>query len=302
MIRNRVASRPNGALKQASRALLLPVLLLASVFGTTAGAWGHEGHRQITVRALDGLPVELAPWFRSARDFVSEHAIDPDLWRVLELESALGPEGPNHFLNIDALDEPPPYTGVPRDRAAFVARYGQARAEAAGRLPWRALDLYARLVAAFRTGARSGSPADVQLLSAVLGHYVEDAFVPFHAVSNHDGQLTKQAGIHSRFESELLRRYRTRLTLPPVKAARVDDVAAFLFAALADSAALAPRVLAADQAARRGRPAYDGPYYAAFFAGVRPVLEERFARSADAVASLILSAWHDAGRPALRNR
>jgi alkylated DNA nucleotide flippase Atl1 len=285
-------------------AKVLTAVLIASLVvlePARPAAWGQDGHRTITLRAVEGLPPGVQPWFAPVKAFISEHSVDPDLWRVLDLRSDLGVEGPNHFLNIDALDEPPPYTGVPREHRAFVARYGASRAERVGRLPFRAMELYDALVGELRdAGARrSGSPANAQYLAAVLAHYVEDAFVPFHAVSNSDGQQTRQSGIHARFETELLRRYGSRLALSPARAARIDDVREFLFATLAESARLAPDVLEADRAARAGRTGYNAAYYAAFFTGTRLVLERRVQGSVDAVASVLLTAWEAAGRPAL---
>src|SRR6476469_5664896 len=112
-------------------------------------AWGMDVHRWITRRALDNMPADLGPFFQAKRDFISEHSADPDLWRVVGLKGSLGEEDPNHYLDIDALDEPVPFTKVPRDLAAFIDRYGPERAAKMGRLPWRAEEVSTRLVAAF---------------------------------------------------------------------------------------------------------------------------------------------------------
>src|SRR5262245_66344600 len=93
-------------------------------------AWGMDGHRFLTKRALDGLPPSLKPFFDARREFVSEHSADPDLWRVVGLKNDFGNEDPNHFLDIDALDDTPPFTHVPHDWTAFVAKYGHSRAMA----------------------------------------------------------------------------------------------------------------------------------------------------------------------------
>jgi hypothetical protein len=282
-------------------------IVFAWLLITSAGshAWGLEGHRSITSRAVDGLPADLRRAFAPHRDFLSEHAIDPDLWRLLDLRGALGTEDPNHFLNLDALGEPPPFTNVPRDRTMFIARYGRQQADRAGRLPWQAADLYARLVEALEAAgsARDGSrDLHVRFFAAVLAHYVEDAFVPFHAVRNHDGQQTGQNGIHARFETDLPARFGAQIRLAPVAPRRIPEVTEFMFQTLAESAQLAGPVLDADRMARGGRRQYDRSYYDRFFAEVRPVIERRMGEAASAVASLILSAWEDAGRPQLVRR
>ncbi len=48
-----------------------------------------------------------------------------------------------------------------------------------------------------------------------------------------------------------------------------------------------------------GRELYDDQYYQAFFAAVRPELEQQLEEASGAVASLITRAWEQAGRPAL---
>src|ERR1700730_10100950 len=83
-------------------------------------AWGMEIHRLLTRRAIDGLPPELKPFFAVQRDFIIEHSIDPDEWRVVGLSGTLGEEAPNHQLDLDALDDPPPFRNVPREWNAFV--------------------------------------------------------------------------------------------------------------------------------------------------------------------------------------
>src|SRR4051794_1401150 len=113
-------------------------------------AWGLDVHRWLTGRAIDGLPEPLKTFFAVRRDFVTEHTADPDLWRIVALKSDFGDEDPNHFLDIDDLGEGAPFAHVPRTWNALVAKYGIARANKVGRLPWRSDELYTRLVAAFR--------------------------------------------------------------------------------------------------------------------------------------------------------
>jgi hypothetical protein len=236
---------------------------------------------------------------------VVEHSVDPDLWRVVGLRGSRGDEPPNHFLDIDGLDEPPPFTGVPREWDRFVARYGEERANRMGRLPWRVEEIHALLVTAFSeigTGRAPYAADNALYLTAVLAHYVEDAHVPFHAVLNYDGQLTGQRGIHSRFETELVLRYLDTWTLGPVAVRPVPNVREDIFARLVEGQALVDAILAADRRASAGRELFDDAYYRAFAADVRPIVERRLGESVSTVVSMVVAAWSEAGKPELPKR
>ena len=283
-------------------AVLLVACLVAFWPLSGVQAWGLDVHRFITRRALDNLPPELKPFYDVQREFIVEHSVDPDMWRIVELRSARGLEDPNHFLDIDGLDEPRPFTNVPREWDAYIARYGEERANRMGRLPWRVEDIYNLLVARFRDVSKGtpGYAADnARYLSAVLAHYVEDAHVPFHAVLNYDGQATNQRGIHSRFENELIMRNLSSLKLTPVKIQPFSDVREFIFARLVEGEALVGGILDADRKAAAGREFYDDAFFATFLTGARATAERRVSEAASGVASAIVSAWIEAGRPVL---
>src|SRR5687767_10350812 len=273
------------------------------VFPVKTGAWGMDVHRLITTRALDGMPPEIKPFFAAEREFIIEHSVDPDLWRIVDLRSERGEEPPNHFLDMDFEEgSKPPFTNIPRDYDAYVQKYGAGPAARYGRLPWRAEDVYHRLVASFRDIGKANAPfaADnARYTLAVLAHYVEDAHVPFHAVLNYDGQLTNQRGVHARFETDLVLRNEKSLKLAPVKAVVIPGFREYMFRTLIDSQALVEAVLAADLKATQGREFYDDAYFDVFLRGARATVERRLSEAASGVASAALSAWTEAGKPVL---
>ncbi|HUR19639.1 MAG TPA: hypothetical protein VMZ90_02440, partial [Vicinamibacterales bacterium] len=170
------------------------------------------------------------------------------------------------------------------------------------RLPWRAEEVYNRLVAAFRDIGKPTAPyaADnARYAMAVLAHYVEDAHQPFHAALNYDGQLTNQRGVHARFETELVLRSEKKLALAPVKPVVISGFRDYIFKTLVDSQALVEGILAADLKAAQGREFYDDAYFDALFKGSRATMERRLSEAASGVASAALSAWTEAGKPAL---
>jgi len=84
-------------------------------------------------------------------------------------------------------------------------------------LPWREAEEFGNLRRAFEEFKREApyTTSNVTLFSAVAAHYIQDAHQPFHATDNYDGQQTGNAGIHSRFERDLIERYESRLKLTP---------------------------------------------------------------------------------------
>jgi hypothetical protein len=270
---------------------------------TVMRGWGMDVHRLITGKAIDGLPKELSPFFAPERAFISEHSVDPDLYRVMDLKGARGEEPPNHFLDLDFEEgSTPPFLNVPREYDAYVAKYGIGPATRYGRLPWRAEEVYNRLVAMFRDMGKPNVPyaADNAVyLVAILAHYIEDGHVPFHGSLNYDGQLTNQRGIHSRFETELILRDPSVWKWRPVVITPIPNFRDFMFKTLVDSQQLVTPVLSADLKAADGREFYDTAYFDAFQKGAGPVAERRLNEAASAVASAIVSAWSDAGKPAL---
>lgn len=267
------------------------------------GAWGMDVHRLITERAIDGMPPEIKPFFAADRAFIAEHSVDPDLWRIMDLRGDRGDEPPNHFLDMDFEEgSTPPFSNIPRDWEAFVQKYGAGPANRYGRVPWRAEDVYNRLVASFRDMGKGTVPyaaENARYAMAVLAHYIEDAHQPFHAALNYDGQLTNQRGIHARFETDLVLRNQQSLKLAPVKAVVIAGFRDYMFKTLLDSQALVESVLAADLKAAQGREFYDDAYFAALFKESRATLERRLGDAASGVASAALSAWVEAGKPSL---
>jgi hypothetical protein len=270
-------------------------LVLIAVSGSPrpAAAWGFDVHKFIMARAIVLLPPEIRPFFQKYEPSIVERAIDPDLWRTVGwLE-----EPPRHFVDMDAYG-PYPFKALPHDHAEAVKRYGAAFVEKNGTLPWRAEEIYKKLVEAF-TQKTPYARDNIKLFAPVLAHYCADAHQPFHAALNYDGQLTGQWGIHSRFETELFERYQSRLQLAPVSPQAITSSREFMFDALTASFPYVQAVLDADKAAVAGRELYDDAYFEQLFGRVKPILEKRLSDSIAGVAAIINAAWVEAGRPAL---
>jgi len=268
-------------------------VVAAIVTPRPATAWGIEVHKFIMARAISLLPSEIRPYFHKYEAGIVEHAGDPDLWRTV----GWAEEPPRHFVDMDAYG-PYPFKELPHDYNEAIKRYGQDFVLKNGTVPWRAEEIYKKLVEAF-TQKAPYSRENIRLFSSVLAHYLADAHQPFHAALNYDGQLTGQWGVHSRFETELFERYESKLHLSPTLPAAVGNPREFVFGALTTSFSLVQPVLDADKVAVGSREFYDDEYFDRFLAGTKPILEKRLSESIAAVAAFIRDAWVEAGRPAV---
>ncbi len=285
------------------RLLAAGVATIVLVGVSSLQAWGLDVHRMITGHAIDRLPAEIKPFFIDHKAFIAERSVDPDLWRVMDLKSVWGDEPPNHFLDIDFEEgTKPPFANVPRDYDEYVKKYGIGPTTRYGRIPWRAEEIYNRLVTTMADIGKPNLPFagdNARYLVAVLAHYIEDAHQPFHGALNYDGQITNQRGIHSRFETQMVMRNAQAWKWTPEPVTHITDFKAFMFQTIIDSQQLVETVLAADLKATEGREFYDDAYFAMLLKGAGPVAERRMNQAATAVASAVYSAWIDAGKPAL---
>jgi hypothetical protein len=278
--------------------LVAAALLAASLVPAPASAWGFAGHRYIMSRAIDLLPPDLKPFFDHYRDEIVIRVVDPDLWRNVGWE-----DDPNHFVNFGAKEFGAyPFTDLPREYGAALEKFGAATLKRDGLLPWREAEEFGNLRRGFEGFARNAAyaPGDVILFAAVASHYMQDAHQPLHASNNYDGQLTGNNGVHSRFERDLIERFQSRLTVVPAPPSPIHNVRDAAFDALLASYQLVDPILRADTEAIAGKDAYDDDYFEKFFVKVRPLLEQRLADAITATASLIVGAWEQAGRPALK--
>jgi hypothetical protein len=273
-------------------------VLLVLARPAPASAWGFEAHRFVMDRAIALLPDGLRPMFEKHRALVVERAIDPDTWRTAGFEA----EAPNHFLDIDWSGYGKhPFTELPRDYTAAIAKFGRGRVDQNGTVPWRTEEYFGNLRRAFESYSRRGAfgSFDIMFFAAWLGHYVSDAHVPFHAVENYDGQMSNQHGIHARFEAIMFERYRDRLTIAPAPARPIPNPRDFIFDVIIEGSQMVAPILEADLQAIGSRDVYDEAYYEAFFRASRAVMERRLNQSITAVAGAITGAWEAAGKPPL---
>src|ERR1044071_721971 len=122
--------------------------------------WGFYGHKRINYYAVFLLPPEMMQLYKPNIDFLTEHAVDPDMRRY-----AIAQEGPRHYIDIDHYGEYP-YADLPRKWNDAVAKYSEDTLNKYGIVPWWLQTMLHRLTEAFKEKNQSR----ILKLSAEIGH------------------------------------------------------------------------------------------------------------------------------------
>ncbi|MEW5740367.1 MAG: hypothetical protein AB1938_15670 [Myxococcota bacterium] len=262
--------------------------LTTLLFPALALAWGFDGHRKLSSMMQDPLPANscLRQWL-SARQTadLQDSSCDPDRWRYTSAGAAYDPnEWPRHFLEVDWVN---PITDYPRDYDAVIARVGSLNATRNGTVPWRVEELYRRLVDDFR----SRDTSRILTTAFILSHYVTDAFSVLHDTKNSD----PNNGLHARWESDMLQ---SSANLNGVATAAVGyygtvgraDPINNIFDIILVGNGLVNTLIAADSSSTTT---------AQLYAATRELTARRWGDALTLLASLLWTAWAEAGSPEL---
>jgi hypothetical protein len=263
-------------------------------------------HEKINYHAVFLLPPQMMILFKPNIGFLSEHAVDPDKRRYM-----VASEGAHHYLDIDHYGKYP-FPGLPRDYKMAIRKFSADSLQAYGIVPWWIQIMAGRLTRAFREKDKQA----ILKNAAELGHYIADAHVPLHVCSNHNGQLTRQQGIHAFWESRVPELFaESDWDFFIGKAVYIPDLSAFIWARILESAAAADTVLRCEKEIseqfrpdqkyafedRRGRiiKQYSTAYSILYENRLNHMIERRMRQSIFAVASCWYTAWVNAGQPPL---
>ncbi|MFO0722711.1 MAG: hypothetical protein U1E65_02930 [Myxococcota bacterium] len=264
--------------------LRLAGALVALLPSSGAWGWGDQAHALVAGAAYNLLENQCLSELYYANDqALIQAALDPDAWRDTDPD-----EGARHFLDIDAIRVP---ANFPHDLDVAIAQFGRDAVYQNGTVPWVAESFYAQLVAAFRAINAGRAVA----LSGNLSHYVSDAYSPYHATINFDGQATGNPGIHLRYEADMVDA--NAAAVQRGIAARAQRVSApsvlrdEIFSALLSGTALVAGINQVDVQARGS--------ISALWSAKGPEAMDRMAAGADLTAALWEQAYAEAGAPIL---
>jgi hypothetical protein len=276
---------------------LLTIMLLSS--------WGFFAHYRINRLAVFILPKAMAGFYRANIGFITERAISADKRRYVD-----STEAPRHFLDADHYGKKP-FAIIPRRWTDAAKKYSADTLNKYGTVPWAIQSQYYRLVEAFKNHDTTA----ILTASANLGHYVADAHVPLHLHSNHDGQLTKQQGIHALWESRLPELFAANYNCNAGKARYIENPLTEAFKICRTSFSEADSVLRLERQLNRSFPVlkkytmtirgtrkvkdYSVAYSSAYQKLLRGMVQRRMRSAVLSVGSYWYSAWVDAGQPDL---
>ena len=285
--------RPKSVAKRwLSLASLAAILCLTYGCDSVTYAWEPAGHRLSNNWAIETLPPEIRGFFEANRQFLIDHANDPDQWMAKDRY-----ERKRHYIYLDKYGVFP-YLNLPHSFQRAVEQNGSGRVNRDGVLPWQIGEFSLRLTDAFRAQKWE----EVKLNAAALGHYVADAHNPLNTTENFDGQLSGQTGLASRFGGRLVDRYMNFFIFRPDDATKIDDPTEYAFQTVLEARTWVEQIVLADRRSLDGLAGYNDDYFDQFYSQVGSIAMRQLNAAAHDVGSYWYTAWLNSGRPALPAR
>lgn len=177
-----------------------------------------------------------------------------------------------------------------------IDKYGENFVEENGYLPWATIDTYNSLV----ENLKKRNWDSAKFFAADLGHYVADGHMPLHLTVNFDGQFTGNHGIHSRYETQMVKSFSSKINYEGQEIQEIDSVDKYIFNYLYENYVYIDSVLLADDSAKLVDPNTGSYEYTATLwelTGDFTIL--LFRNASHALTELLYTAWIEAGKPDL---
>ena len=247
----------------------------------------------------------MAGFYKANIEFITAHAVSADKRRYVD-----STEASRHFLNADHYGKYP-FKAIPQNWDDAAIKYTADTLNKYGTVPWTIQYNYYRLVKAFK----GHDTVAILAISANLGHYIADAYVPLHLTQNYNGQLTHQTGIHGLWESRIPELFGDHYNYFVGKARYIENPLAGAFSICRSSFKSVDSVLRFERMlsktflpgkkyamVKHGNKMvkdYSVEYSRAYQKMLNGMVQRRMRSSILAVGSYWYSAWVDAGQPDL---
>jgi hypothetical protein len=266
--------------------LFLIVVLLPIGF---VYSWGEKGHQVISKNAVELLPKEMDS-FKAWKDYMVQHSSDADIRRKTDKT-----EAPRHYIDIDFYKEFLNGKMIENENE-LISKYGDSTVTANGILPWATQETLNNLTEALKEKNRDKA----LIYAADLGHYVADGHQPMHTTVNYNGQLTDQKGVHFRYEVTMVDRHIDTLekSVDSSNINYVENPLSFIFNYISDANSVNDVLLDGDKLAHQEAGSTENDdYYRIMWFRTRYVTEMQFKTAEEDLASLLYTAWVNAGKP-----
>ncbi|HPI38674.1 MAG TPA: T9SS type A sorting domain-containing protein [Ignavibacteriaceae bacterium] len=250
--------------------------------------WGRDGHVIINGKTALSFPQEMN-YFLSWSDSLVAHGSDADYRKSWDPT-----EAPKHYIDIDNYSTFNNFGYITQSYDSAVALYGYQFVIDQGTLPWAILWTYDSL----KSALMQKDWHKAMLLTADLGHYVGDAHMPLHITRNYNGQYTGQTGVHSRYESSMIGKYKSQIVFEGDSVNYIEDVPGYVFNMVYYNYLFVDSVLLADLYGKNASGgSYNNTYYLNMWSYSKNFTIDLFRRASISLAELFYSCWIDAGMP-----
>lgn len=165
-----------------------------------AFAWGSLGHALIGRVAAEQALVANSFWAANSASVGTLSNVPDAYWKKA---ATIEREQTNHWFQIDSYLDPSQF--IPDLFLSYVnvvQQYSKEHVTENGTSSWRSEQMFLMAIDAFKNkDYKSG----LEVVGA-LSHYIGDMSQPLHMTINYDGQLTNQKGIHSYFETAVVKK------------------------------------------------------------------------------------------------
>ncbi|MDD4603674.1 MAG: T9SS type A sorting domain-containing protein [Bacteroidales bacterium] len=265
----------------------VPMILI----GLILSSWGYKGHRIISQNVPACFPEKMAFLNPGWTNVVTLHASDPDNRKNTDPN-----EASRHYIDIDNYPEFIVTGRIPQTYDSVISAHPGSFVIDQGILPWATLVTFDSLKRCFQRRDWNKSA----LFAADLSHYVGDGHMPLHITKNYEGQMTGQNGVHSRYESKMISQFENQLVYPSDPVEFIPNVNSYVFSYLYNNYMYVDSILLADnEATIEAGGIGTSAYYNAFWARTGNFTLGLMRHASFSLASLIYTAWVEAGSPTL---
>jgi hypothetical protein len=265
------------------------IVLTAFIFAVFLFAgWGAVGHKLINRKTPQFFPPQMNA-FQNWRDSLAVHASDADSRKNTD-----STESRRHYIDIDA------YSGfiinhrIPQNIDSLNNIYGYNVVISNGIVPFAIIAYTDSVKQAFS----QHNFQKAMLKSADLGHYVGDAHNPLHDTRWYNGWSTFSNEIHSRYETGLISRDSAFIQYTGDSIYYVNDINQYAFNIVYNTYVYVDSVYRCDSIAHTiAGNTNSTQFYQEFWNRAGNFTIMLFKNASKSLASLIYTAWVNAGSP-----